>query len=130
MNYPWSHLIDYAWPRFIKYVDAREPLGCWPWLGGKSSGQGNKAPYGTFNIYTPEASFAVRAHIFSCEAAGLDIPKGFHRDHLCVDTLCVNSLHFEATTPRENSLRRWRNTPTWRRSLTKSPSSNVHDGDL
>lgn len=105
--YAWEPLIDAAWPRFVAKVDAREALGCWLWTGATSSGAGNTAPYGSFYVGRVEGrEIFVRAHIFACAAAGIVIPRGHHRDHLCKRTLCIAPHHADPTTPRENSLRR------------------------
>lgn len=110
MSYPWLHLIDAAWPRFIAKVHAPDPLGCWPWLGARSCGKGNTAPYGSFNV---GKGFIVRAHIFSCAAAGMEVEPGHHRDHFScaagpLRTLCINPAHFDPVTPTINSHRRWK----------------------
>lgn len=113
MTYSWAHLITGAWSRFIAKVHAPDALGCWIWTGAKSRGKGNRAYYGSFTI---APGITVRAHIFACAAAGFGRP-GEHRDHfVCGNTLCVNTAHIEPCTPRENSLRRWRSTPTWRKA--------------
>lgn len=102
---PWSHLVDDAWPRFVLYVDAPGPFECWLWRGAKSRGKGNTDWYGSFWV---GAGFVVRAHTFVCEAAGLHVPPGYHRDHVCVTSLCVNPLHLEPVTAVVNNDRRWR----------------------
>lgn len=111
MTYPWAHLIDKAWDRFVAKLDARDPMGCWLWTGARTCGQGNTAPYGKFGI---TQKITMQAHVFICVAAGITVP-GDSRDHLCGNTLCQNPLHIEPVTPRENSLRRWRSTPSLRR---------------
>lgn len=103
MTYPWLHLVDRAWPRFITYVDARDWCGCWLWTGGLSRGQGKRDNYGSF--YVGE-NFSVRAHIFAAVACG-DEESGHHRDHLCRATLCVNPLHLEHVTALVNNERLW-----------------------
>jgi hypothetical protein len=113
--YAWLSAIDAAWPRFIAKISATDPMACWLWLGATSCGKGNSALYGSFRV---NAQFMVRAHIFACAAAGEAIP-GQSRDHMvCGNTLCVNPWHLEGVTASENSLRRWRSTPTWRKPLT------------
>jgi hypothetical protein len=117
MTYPWLPLIDAAMPRFIAKLDtSRGALGCWPWLGAKSRGQGNDAWYGSFAVGRLDGKpIIVRAHIFAAAAAGAATP-GLHRDHLCLGTLCMNPIHIEEVAPAENARRRWISTPTWRRA--------------
>lgn len=105
MTYRWSHLIDTHWDRFAAHIDAPGPFECWCWKGAKSiGGQKNKtnhAPYGTFTI-DRKLGFVVRAHIFMLEAAGIFVPPGWHRNHTCHNTLCLNPLHIEPVTAEEN----------------------------
>lgn len=49
------------------------------------------------------------AHRRAYEAAHGSIPTGWHVDHLCFQTDCLNPDHLEAVTPQEN-VRRQRNT--------------------
>lgn len=89
--------------RFMSLVDML-PNGCWYWTGGRSRGGGNKKWYGTFNYQ----GTAVRAHRFSCEKLGKlpPLPKGWHRDHTCVFSMCVNPAHLEYVTHEENQRRK------------------------
>lgn len=118
MTYPWSHLIDAAWPRFIQYLDARDPCGCWPWMGGTSRGKSgrDRDVYGTFYVGTLDGRpIIVRAHIFAAAAAGEGFP-GRSRDHyVCQATLCCNPAHMEDVTGAENSRRSWISTPASKR---------------
>lgn len=36
---------------------------------------------------------------------GVRIPKGMHIDHLCRNRSCINPLHLEVVTPKENLMR-------------------------
>lgn len=109
MTYPWLHLIDAAWPRFVAKLDtSRGPCGCWLWLGAKTRGKGNKVWYGKFHVGRVDGvDYKVNAHIFIAAAIG-EAQPGMHRDHECLNTLCVNPFHCETVTPTENSLRRLR----------------------
>lgn len=49
--------------------------------------------------------FTIRAHHFSLLTAGIEIPPGMQVDHLCRNRSCVNPLHLEVVSPRENTLR-------------------------
>jgi hypothetical protein len=89
--------------RFMSYVD-KLPNGCWYWTGGRSRGKGNKKWYGTFWF----RGKSIRAHRFSADYIGKfePLPKGKHRDHLCVFSMCVCPEHLEHTTPEVNQERK------------------------
>lgn len=89
--------------RFMSFVD-RLPCGCWFWTGARSRGRGNKKWYGSFWV----AGRTVRAHRFSCEVLGSKgiLPEGYHRDHLCRFSLCVNPDCIEYVTHEENERRK------------------------
>lgn len=122
LSYPWLHLVDQAWPRFLLYVSATDPLGCWLWRGGVSRGQGKEDNYGSFWV---GENFSVRAHIFAAVAGG-DETWSPSRDHLCRNTLCMNPLHLERVTKAENNRRQW----VARRSWTNYGGSFDHDMGL
>ena len=89
---------------FMRYVVIL-PSGCWFWRGGRTTGQGNRMPYGSF--WVPELQTSVRAHRFSSEVFNEDeCPPGHHRDHLCEFSLCVCPDHIEVVTHAENERRR------------------------
>lgn len=109
MTYPWSKIAWSALPRFMRHVEVCQdppPNGCIGpchlWMGARSRGQGNKAWYGSFRI----GNWVVRAHIFIAVLKGAMRP-GWHVDHLCRNTLCVNGDHLEVVTPTVNCERRW-----------------------
>ena len=47
----------------------------------------------------------IKAHRFIYEFFNGTIPKGLHLDHLCRIRNCVNLLHLEPVTPKENNNR-------------------------
>lgn len=88
--------------RFFGCVD-KLPNGCWYWTGARSRGKGNKKWYGSFHI----GGKVVRAHRFASEVLGEKIcPKGYHRDHKCRFSMCVNPNHIEVVTHEENQKRK------------------------
>ncbi|MEL6587488.1 MAG: HNH endonuclease [Pseudomonadota bacterium] len=88
--------------RFMGYV-VKLPNGCWFWIGGRSKGQGNRMPYGSFRV----GRKTVRAHRFASEVlGGQECPPGHHRDHTCCFSLCVNPAHIEVVTHHENQARK------------------------
>ena len=66
--------------------------GCWQWQGGK------RREYGHVDGAGP-------VHRLVYELMVRPIPDGKQIDHLCRMTLCVNPIHLEPVTQRENILR-------------------------
>ena len=88
--------------RFRRLTD-RLPNGCHYWLGARSRGQGNRKHYGSFRV----GGRVVRAHRFAAEVlGGKTCPEGFHRDHTCGFSMCVNPDHIEIVTAEENQSRK------------------------
>lgn len=88
--------------RFMRYVDVL-PSGCWFWTGGRSRGAGNSKWYGSFRLN----GTTVRAHRFSCDViAGRELPPGWHRDHGCEFSLCVNPDCVEFVSSEVNQHRK------------------------
>lgn len=75
---------------------------CWEWLAGKSSKRTASGTtvysYGTFFL----EGRARRAHCVSYEHYIGPVPEGLELDHLCKFKICVNPLHLEAVTHKEN----------------------------
>jgi hypothetical protein len=79
--------------RFLLKVQKGE--SCWLWTAAKTHG------YGLFWNGTRQ----VPAHKFSYEFYVGPVPEGLQLDHLCRVRACVNPLHLEPVTCRENLLR-------------------------
>ena len=69
--------------------------GCWEWQAHKSDG------YGIFDVRRKRHL----AHRFAYTLLVGPIPEGLTIDHLCRNRACVNPLHLEPLTMRENILR-------------------------
>ena len=83
--------------RFWAHVSKISHVGCWSWMGAT-----NQLGYGIFRQTRRNATVAHRyAYI---QMAG-PIPTGLTLDHLCRNRGCVNPLHLEPVTLRENILR-------------------------
>lgn len=83
--------------RFWSKVDRSEPDGCWLWLAHRSPGG-----YGRFAV---TRTHRVQAHRFAYEQIVGPIPDGLTLDHLCRTRACVNPVHLEPVTNRENIIR-------------------------
>lgn len=70
--------------------------GCWYWSGSKDADG-----YGWFSI----KKRTISAHRASYEIFVGKIPDGLQLDHLCRTPACVNPVHLEPITGRENTLR-------------------------
>lgn len=80
----------------------RTPGGCWWWTGAKIRHSG----YG--RIYSggdPAEPTVMYAHRFAYKHLIGPIPQGLVLDHLCRNASCVNPLHLQPVTNRENVVR-------------------------
>ena len=77
----------------------QQPDGCWKWFGPLT--RGTHGHYGQINVDGQR----YKAHRLAWLLFRGPIPDGFHMDHLCRNTRCVNPDHLEPVTQRENNLR-------------------------
>jgi hypothetical protein len=69
--------------------------GCWEWAGERNGGYGRIRLDGRWK----------RMHRLTYELLIGPFPNGLISDHLCRNRWCVNPLHLEPVTYRENALR-------------------------
>jgi len=72
--------------------------GCWLWTGSVNE-------HGYARVRPSGAPRAVLGHRFAYAALVGPIPEGLVCDHLCRTRSCVNPLHLEPVSNRENILR-------------------------
>lgn len=82
--------------RLMQHVEVVDGA-CWEWTGAAPNRYG-KTRFG---------GRQTTAHRAVWLAMGGTIPEGFHLDHLCFNTTCVNPAHLEPVTPQENLYRMW-----------------------
>jgi len=86
--------------RFWEKVAPNLHGGCWQWTGAVGAG-GKEGGYAQMR----DAGRTLYAHRLSYETLVGIVPDGLHLDHLCRNRRCVNPLHLEPLTCRENLLR-------------------------
>lgn len=104
--------------RFWSKVEKGGLWDCWEWIGFTG-------PSGHARFHVGAGTVA--AHRLAYEWANGPIPEGLVLDHMCGNPACVNPVHLEAVSVRENNRRgpntaRSRRVPQWtplRRPLTE-----------
>lgn len=83
------------------WLQVEETKTCWLWIGAK-----NKLGYGQFTVSnSPPIYIKELAHRFAWQLTKGRIPEGLVLDHHCKVPACVNPLHLEPVTQKENILR-------------------------
>ena len=77
----------------MKHVGEPDTNGCWNWIGAV-----NRKGYGSAQVRGVKHN----AHRAVYLESGLQIPVGYHLDHICRNKLCVNPAHMEPVTLQEN----------------------------
>lgn len=90
--------------RFLRFVDRRDVIGCWLWIGA-SHVPNPKTPTNRYGRFRVDSQRVIYAHRFAYELWHGPIPPGLTIDHLCRNTRCVNPAHLEAVTGVENTMR-------------------------
>jgi len=93
--------------RFLSKVEILNLYGCWTWQGGKAGKYG--AMYYTTTVIGRKQIFG-RAHRISYHLCYPNFPvvainTDDNLDHLCRNKLCVNPLHLEPVSSKENKRR-------------------------
>lgn len=87
-----------AFERIMRRTEV-SPYGCWVCdLSPRTS-------YAYVGLGGQRARFALAHRLVYSELTGAAIPEGMALDHLCRVRRCVNPMHLEPVTPRENILR-------------------------
>ncbi len=86
---------------FMSHVEMEPNSGCWLWTGRWSEdGYGRSA-----RRESDGKSHNRMAHRVSYEMLVGKVPHGMFLDHLCRTRCCVNPMHLEPVTNRENVIR-------------------------
>jgi hypothetical protein len=72
---------------------------CWNWTASAPGG------YGKFGVGTRVTQKTWSAHRFAYESLVGSIPDGYHLDHLCRNTRCVNPDHLDPVPAQVNNIR-------------------------
>lgn len=98
--------------KFWSKVEPDLNSGCWLWGGAANV-------YGQMSVWLgPNLNETRLAHRLAYEYFVGHIPDGLHLDHKCRTPLCVNPVHLEPVTPRENLARSPTALPTINAGLT------------
>lgn len=112
-----------AFVRFMNMVSRGEKLSdCWSWTGNRPGGL-----YGHFSVGTDKT---VKAHRWIYQHVYGKIPNGLIVRHKCDNPPCVNPLHLEVGTHKDNQQDKIKRGRGADRRGTKHPLAKLKDDDV
>lgn len=119
-------------PRYNQSVNTQEMIArvmrrvrpdgnCWIWTGATWGGKNHNA-YGHIRYLGKQWT----VHRFMYEATHGPISEGLEVDHICRRKLCVNPVHLEAVTGKENIRRAWENLSHCPNGHPYTPENLLH----
>jgi hypothetical protein len=99
-KYLWAASLPGTRARVINGIDFTAEGGCWNWTGAI-----NDDGYSMLKVTESGVSRLVYVHRLALHLAGRPVPEGLTVDHRCRNRRCVNPLHLDQVTLRENLLR-------------------------
>lgn len=82
--------------RLFALIEVSDQSGCWIWRGSAAAGGYGKVSVGG------RLGRSMKAHRWAYELIVGPVPKGLDLDHLCRVRNCVNPMHLEPVTRKEN----------------------------
>ncbi len=112
--------------RFLEKISPEPMSGCWLWDGAWCQGY-SQMMIGSKKLRTAKIEYG---HRISYELFKGPIPEGYHVDHECKLTCCVNPDHLQLLTPTEHqrvTLERLPVHPLTAKSQTKTHCPEGHE---
>lgn len=81
--------------RFLAGFELNEATGCWTWIKGR-----NQRGYGKFAV-TPSDQWYAHRFAYVWFVGPIEIGKQV--DHICQNPSCVNPLHLQLLSPKDNN---------------------------
>lgn len=111
--------------RAMKFILAADS-GCWEWTGTKTHfGYGRMPVFLTAGAPVGSQVSVVAHRLMYQELIG-PIPSGMHLDHLCRNPPCVNPMHLEPVTAKENT----RRSPSCPTAINARKTHCIHGHEL